>query len=889
MKKILIFVLTLLMSLSTAAMVVFAAEPAQADGNWVGCFDNFGVVTTDDGLIIVYDGHYSAALDDKYIALNIDIQSLKESIYGESGATQEGLMNFALLNTPDVNPTWGNDYDGLYMHVRNIGGKLYFKLYVKSSSVTDGYQTLYESTTELNIGDMESIVLQKEEAGYSFFVNGTEYAHENMANVPHGAMCDANGKTYFAYASFNNPDDADRKFLFKGIVNEKPVTPEPPVDPVEEYAEYVSSGTWDGPYGQFGVTPQWNGLDIIYDGWYKKALSPDYIEVNFSFVNLLESIAGGSSYRQESVFDFAFLDKQYTTPSWDRSTANGVYTMMRNIDGKLYVQVSYKGANMTAAEVIFEDTLDIEFNADLKLVFEKEETGFVLSVNGINIAEETTATLSADIVCDDNGYTFFAMESFASGGSGGDGDKRLMSLSYIAEKKGQTVDPSILPPKQLEQGEEDYNAPAGLGLTAKKYGGEETVTQLDNGVRITGNSVLYTPLTNQSVETQLLINALPENAVLRLSLDGAQKIYSLTENPAAYVLIKNEKGLKISTDGETWTDINVQLTDVVKITFAVTDGVINVYVNGEKTETQISVSDVTGEYGTFLAFAMTDGVSIDVTSVKNKILNADISSSSEWNDPFGGVVQGENTIVNAHATFKTALDNDFVKIDFKVNGLIDTMECTSYITFALLMENSICDPIAPVKTGLYIWLRNLGGKLQFKISARTEFMGMIDSHDWTDLDIPLTDRISLIFVKDAENENYRILFNNFEVTGGKLDEILIADSSDRNGRTWFGIGCWNDTEATDAPVSETRSVIIYSIDNVYDEGDIPENIVKIGEIEDVPDIDSGSGSEKPDDNKDNDNNNKGCVGSLLDVNAAGAVLVLVAAFAIIKRKPANER
>ena len=34
MKKILIFVLNLLMSLSTAAMVVFAAEPAQADGNW---------------------------------------------------------------------------------------------------------------------------------------------------------------------------------------------------------------------------------------------------------------------------------------------------------------------------------------------------------------------------------------------------------------------------------------------------------------------------------------------------------------------------------------------------------------------------------------------------------------------------------------------------------------------------------------------------------------------------------------------------------------------------------------------------------------------------------------------------------------------------------------
>lgn len=930
MKKFCIFILTLIMSLSTAATIMVAASSTQTEGDWVGCYDNYGVETTDEGLIIVYNGYYTAALDDGYIALNAEIQTLKESIYGDSGATQEGLMNFAFLSTSNVEPDWSNTYEGLYMHVRNIGGKLYLKLFVKSTLVTDGYKDLYEQTTDVNIGDVKSIVLQKEETGYSFFVNGVEYAHENFAAVTHGAICDANGKTYFAYASFNNPDDADRKFLFKGIVNEKPsVTPSEPEKtcdccddsctgecicvsgsacnpdctcggancnrqttpsetPDNTYAQYVSTKVWGGPYGGFGVESKWNGLNLIYDGWYTKALSPDYIEVNFSFINLIESLASASGYSQEGIFHLAFMDKQYTAPDWTCSTANGVYLMMRNVEDKLYVELSYKTANANK-QIIFNDTLDIEIDAALKLVLEKGETGFVVSINGTNLAEETTKTLSTDIVCDDNGYTFFSLQSFASGGSGTDGEKRLMHLSYIAEKKGQTADPSILPPEQIKPGEEDYNAPVGLGLTAKKYGGENSVTQLENGVCITGNSVLYTPLTNQSVEISLSINSLPESAVLRLSLDDEQKVYSLTENPAAYLLIKNDSGIKLSVDGSTWTNLNVQLNETIKIAFVVNEGAVAVYVNGEKTETLFTQSQITGENGTFLAFAMTDGVSIDVTLMKNKILNADVSSSSNWNDPFGGIVQDENTTVNAHATFTTALDNDFVKIDFKVNGLIDSTECTSYITFALLMENSICDPVNPVETGLYIWLRNYGGKLQFKIAARTEYMGLIESHDWTDLNVSLTDRISLIFVKDAANENYRILFNNYEVTGGKLGEILTIDSSDRSERTWFGIGCWNDSTATDAPISETRSVIIYSIDNVYSEDKMPENIVEIGEIEQVPDI---GGNENPDnnnDNKENENNKKGCAGSYIYANAALAVAVIATAIAIIKRKPANER
>lgn len=920
MKKFFIFVLALVMNLSIATAVIVAAASNQTDGNWVGCFDNFGVETTDEGLVIVYDGYYSAELDDDYIALDINIQTLKESIYEGSTIMQEGLMNFALLNTPCVNPTWSNDYSGLYMHVRNIGGKLYFKLFIKSTAVADGYQLLYEHTTELNIGDVESIVLQKEKNGYSFFVNEVEYAHESLAGVPHGAMCDANGKTYFAYASFNNPDDADRKFLLKGVVNEKPEVSEPQKtcdccdetcagecicvsgsacdtacdcgcencnpglaeNPENTYAKYVTSETWGGPYGQFGVTPQWNGLNIIYDGWYTKALSPDYIEVNFSFINLLESIVNGTTYSQEGIFDIAFLDKQYTTPNWTRTSANGLYLMMRNIDDQVFVEVSYKSADMDAVQIIFNSSLNIEIDAALKLVMEKGESGFILSINGIRLAEETTATLSTDIFCDNNGYTFFAMQSFATGGSGNDADKRLMSLSYIAEKKGQIVDPSILPPEQIEQGEEDYNAPVGLGLTAKKYGGEGTVTQLENGVRITGDSVLFTSLSNQSIETMLLIDALPENAQLRLSLDSEQKIYSLNEVPAAFIIIKNENGIMVSADGTTWKDINVVLTDAVTIAFVISDGTISIFVNEEKIETQIPQTAITGENGTFLAFAMTEGVSIDVTSIKNKILNVDISSSANWNDPFGGVVQEENTIVNAHATLKTAFDNDFVKIDFKINGLIDSMQCTSYITFALLMKNSICDPISPIEPGLYIWLRNYGGKLQFKISAQTEFMGIIESHDWTDLNIPLTERISLTFLKDNEKGSYRIFFNNFEVVGGKLDEILTLDSSDRNERTWFGIGCWNDINATDAPISETRSVIIYSVDNVFDKEDMPKDVIEIGEIKEVPGFDSEE--EKPNGDKENENDKTGCSASCFYANAIGAVLLFAVAIAVMKKK-----
>src|SRR5699024_1523061 len=144
-----------------------------------------------------------------------------------------------------------------------------------------------------------------------------------------------------------------------------------------------------------------------------------------------------------------------------------------------------------------------------------------------------------------------------------------------------------------------------------------TVTQLENGVRITGDSVLFTSLSNQSIETMLLIDVLPENAQLRLSLDSEQKIYSLNEVPAAFIIIKNENGIMVSADGTTWKDINVLLTDAVTIAFVISDGTISIFVNEEKIETQIPQTAITGENGTFLAFAMTEGVSIDVTSIKN--------------------------------------------------------------------------------------------------------------------------------------------------------------------------------------------------------------------------------------------------------------------------------
>lgn len=868
MKKILIAVLALLMSLSAYAVIASAddLQPSMRD-NWVGCFDNYGVEETADGLKIVYDGYYSAGLSDAYIALDVGSFTLADQ---GDGSEQ---MCFAFIDK-QANGTWDQPNNGVYLYVRNIGGKLFVCLNVKDNTES---KQVYFQTTDIDFDAVESIVLQKEESGYSFFIDGTEIAGEEMAAVGHGTPCDSNGKTYFAFASYS-ATDSTRGFVLKNVVNEKPLLPEPKPEPESKYAPYFSTTNWAGYWGLLGVTEKWNGLEVVYDGWYVNALSSDYVEINFSFVNFLESVPTTGGYSQEAIFDFAFLSEPNKAANWNHATCpNGLYLQMRNIDGKLYVRYSYRAVTDGEEILVFEETLEnVSVTESMKLLLKKSESGFVVSINGNELGAETTKALSDTFFCDANGYTYFGMGSYSAGGN--DADKRLLCLNYIATQEGQTPDPSILPPNEIETGEEDYDAPVGMGLTAKKYGTNGTVTQLENGVRIQGDSVLYTPLTDQSVLAEMNIAALSEGSVLRVSLDGSQKIYSLSETPAAYVLIKRENGIKCSVNGTDWFDFNLS-QDVIKIAFIISDNGISIAVNeGESIETQFVRSAITGGYGTFLAFAMTDSVSVIVTSVKNCVLNADINDSDGWNNPFFGIAWEENPLVYAHATYKTALDSDFVKVNFKINGLTDTAQCTGYITFALLTENAIADPVNPSAPGLYIWLRNYGGKLQFKIAATT-FMGTIDSHDWTDLDIGLNDEISLIFKN--EDDHYRILFNNYEVVGGKLDEIYTSDSCDRNGRTWFGIGCWhNNVDADLAELLASRAVIIKSIDNMYDEKDMPESIIEIGEIEVVPDVpvipDNPNEPNKPSDDK------KGCGASLYG-NGLCALVVIAGALLLIKK------
>ena len=49
--------------------------------------------------------------------------------------------------------------------IKNIFGKLYFKLYIKSSKVANGYADLFEQTTDINVTEVEKIVLQKDTEG----------------------------------------------------------------------------------------------------------------------------------------------------------------------------------------------------------------------------------------------------------------------------------------------------------------------------------------------------------------------------------------------------------------------------------------------------------------------------------------------------------------------------------------------------------------------------------------------------------------------------------------------------------------------------------------------------------------------------------------------------
>ena len=589
-----------------------------------------------------------------------------------------------------------------------------------------------------------------------------------------------------------------------------------------EYAPYVSLDNWGGTYGAFGVTEKWNGISLIYDGWYTKALSPSYISVQMKYINFQKSIGGNTGYAQESIFDFAFLPNQYVTPDWNR-TRNGLYIMTRNVDGNLYVQITVKGLDGLDNGIIYEETLDMKISAFSGITLKGNDNSTELYIGDFKIESPVLDVLPSSIYSDQNGYTFFSLESYSAGGSGTDEDKRLLDLYYIKEFESQTPDPSILPPEKPISGEEDYEAPSGLGLTAKKY--SSNVEQLDDGVKIDGDAVLYTPLLNGWIKEEIILNT---TSVVRIGLDCNQSPKTIEESIPLAIYLKNEDGFKASIDNINFQSIGS--SDNITIQFIYSNDVYKIIVNDVEFLTNVNVESVIGSFGTFIKYSLTGSGCIVLSSMYNPVVNFDILDINNWNSPFNGITKnGEDTIIYAHSTIDSPFDKSFLSFEFKINGLLDSSEAQAFIGFELMSNNTIFDPWQVKSSGIVILLRKINGRLQFKMDLYTEFMGTIAIHDWTDLDINPNDRIKLVYINDKDNDTYRVLFNGIEVKGSKMNEIITLDASDRNDKSYFGIALWHDNTKKNDNIFDERSIVIYSIDNVFDEGDIPDNLRYVGQ------------------------------------------------------------
>lgn len=205
------------------------------------------------------------------------------------------------------------------------------------------------------------------------------------------------------------------------------------------YAPYVKGADWDGPWGLFAATEERDGLNVSYDGWYKTAINPDYVSVNLSFKSIMESISNGSGgWTQQSIFQFTFLTEANTAPDWERSKV-GLYLMMMNIGGNLYLDVNIRGKSTP-------DTIQNAHNAtlamsiyDLSAITLKKtaDNKISLFINDTQIGNSVLSTIAMSEIADATGFTHFALQTYAEGGTGSDTEKRRLKLSYFATFEGQ--------------------------------------------------------------------------------------------------------------------------------------------------------------------------------------------------------------------------------------------------------------------------------------------------------------------------------------------------------------------------------------------------------------------------------------------------------------------
>ena len=424
MKKLLLAAMTAIciacLCLSTVTAFAKTDERTKIS-DWNGGWNNFGVTREFDGVGIRFNGVTTNGYDENYV--NVELRTIRLSPMHaiESGYDREVFARFAFVssNTYDLTDWNCGNVNGIYFQINsfeNNGDGGYIKYFVQVHTDA-GWINLTESTdylqapSYLNGYGVQSISVIKEERGYSFFINGCELLHEEMANLPDGLIADESGKTYFAYQSTGGQEDgSDHAFSVLSI------------NDVKDFGRRA----WNGGWNNFGVYDIPQGLYVKYNGVTTSGYDENYVQADVVTSSFPSMQWIDNAWDREVYAQFSFTSTNVSNEDWNCNCEDGIYMMLRsfenNGDGgylQYFLRKCENGimSDMSSDWAYLQAPGYLPWNGITRIAIRKETQGYSLLINDYEIEQGMTTTLNDGLIADENGKTYFGYQSMDTSNS----------------------------------------------------------------------------------------------------------------------------------------------------------------------------------------------------------------------------------------------------------------------------------------------------------------------------------------------------------------------------------------------------------------------------------------------------------------------------------------
>lgn len=388
------------------------------------------------GITFAGGGYYNYKLKvanaGERVRVFLELPALAETQYGEDGMSyvKEALAYLCFTSMPSA-AHYTYPVPGIYIMFRNSNGILRMQVQYKYEDQAGVMQTgtIYSESSALgNTGiaptDLNSITLIKEGNGYRLMLNDKNI-RADFSNIPDGLIADAEGYTYFGSFTWANPDTdpiSERGLRLIEVDNagKEPFIPNEPVYFTEK-GEFLENPSTHATIEDFYFRPDMfydvseqadNGVRLSKPGYYNYALTTDEIIVFMT----LDSLQETPSDRSQEGLVYLYFGSEPREASYDYQ-GRGMYIMLRNVNGYIVVQISYRtpAGNTNVLSETGLDAISPVRVEDLRYVrIVKAEQGFDIWLNNVQITNEKLLTIPHDIIEDNEGKTYFGFCTWSS-------------------------------------------------------------------------------------------------------------------------------------------------------------------------------------------------------------------------------------------------------------------------------------------------------------------------------------------------------------------------------------------------------------------------------------------------------------------------------------------